>query len=424
MKTFRQGQPLLKLSEALQCIKALQPMSNAQVVIATEDSLGRVLAEDVFADEDLPTFRKSTMDGYGFAEMPVNDQYYPCEAVIEMGRLEAFDLAKDHCVYLPTGGQVPDGINWVLPVEGTRAEAKGVVVTKASLSATHWIAVGEDVQKGKKVLKAGQIIGPMTLGMLALIGRAEVKVYRKLKVGILTMGDELVSPFESCSPGKIRDINQMVLKGLVEKMGAEVVYCMRCKDDREALNQALRTSLSCCDLVISSGSSSMGSADFMPELIDALADDGLLFHGLNIKPGKPVGLGLRGEKRLLALPGNPVSTAMTFVLVAQPLMANMLGLRMQTHCVEAVLTQSCGSDGRETFIPVSLQQVGEQTLAHPHKGKSGLISQIASADGFFAIEAGAVAQKGDKVEVRLFGRDKLILEAVQNPYNPLGGINE
>lgn len=415
MKTFREGQPLLNLSEALKCIEALSPMSNAQELIDSEESLDRVLAEDIYADEDLPAFRKSTMDGYGFAVMPETGKTYSCILTVEMGRLSQETLGPENCIYLPTGGCVPEGVNWVLPVEGVRADSNNITVTKASLSAAHWIVPGEDVQKGLKVLCAGQELGPMALGMLALIGREKIKVYKRLKVGILTMGDELVGSFEACEIGKIRDVNQVVLKSLVTKMGAEVAFSRRCSDDHKILKQALEHSLSMCDLVISSGSSSMGSADYMPELIEALSDEGLLFHGLNIKPGKPVGLGLCGEKPILALPGNPVSTAMTFVLVAQPLMANRLGLKLVEEQREAILTQTCETDGRETFVPVSLQGEGHNLYAIPHKGKSGLISQIATADGFFAIEAGAVAQKGDKVEIRLFGGDKRFVKASQIP---------
>lgn len=410
MKTFRDGSELLNLSEALKLIKQLKQMSTTSVIIPSGESLGRMLAEDVFATVDLPEFSKSTMDGYALSVKPKAGETYLCKGEVLMGQAPTAVLDQSSCIYVPTGAVLPEGTQWVLPVEGCEILNNEIKVGNASMAGTHWINKGEDVISGSRVLSKGQRITPMVMGMLALIGQAEVKVYKSLKIGLITLGDELVGPFEPTAKTSIRDINQVVLQGLAENMGAEVVYTQRCKDSYNEVRQAVESGLEVCDLLISSGSSSMGRSDFIPEIMDELSDEGLLFHGLNIKPGKPVGLGCVGEKRVLALPGNPVSSAMTFVLIAEPLMANLLGLSLETKHIEVILTETCKTDGRETFIPVSIHGNNGQLEGHPHKGKSGLISQIATADGFFAIEAGGIAQKGDMVEVRLLGQDKLFYE--------------
>lgn len=408
MKTFRDGSGLLNLSEALKVINHLKPMSTPSVSIPSGESLGRLLAEDVFATADLPEFSKSTMDGYAFSVKPIESESYLCKGEVLMGQKPSGSLDDKSCIYVPTGAVLPEGTQWILPVEGCEILSGAIKVVKASMAGTHWINKGEDVMSGNRVLNKGQLITPMVVGMLALIGKAEVQVYKRPKIGIITMGDELVGPFETASKTSIRDINQVVLQGLAESIGAEVVYIRRCKDIYEEVRQAVESGLEVCDLLITSGSSSMGRSDFIPEIMDALSDNGLLFHGLNIKPGKPVGLGCAGEKRMLALPGNPVSFAMTFVLIAEPLIANMLGLSLESKCTEVILTETCKTDGRETFVPISIGINNGQLEGLPHKGKSGLISQIATADGFFAIEAGGIALKGDKVEVRLLGQDTFV----------------
>ena len=189
----------------------------------------------------------------------------------------------------------------------------------------HWIDKGEDIASGQLALAKDTKLEPMNLGFLSLIGKNTVRVYKRLKLGILTTGDELVGSFEPAPEGKIRDINQAVLKGLAERIGCEVVYMTRVPDQKHLVEAAMLEGVEAADLLITSGASSMGKADVMPELLAAHSDKGLIFHGLNIKPGKPVGLVTINNKPVLALPGNPVSSAMTFVVVAEALIARLTG---------------------------------------------------------------------------------------------------
>lgn len=424
MKTFKQGEALLNLNEAINLIEALSPLTSRTESVLSVMAIDRMLAEDIVSKAALPEFRKSTMDGYALMQTPECGSIYRCIGTVQMGEVADYLLDLESCVYVPTGGMIPSNATTILPVEGAQINGNDMTVTDPKRCKEHWIIPGEDVTRGQVIFSKGCMLNPMALGMLSLLGIERVKVYRPIAVGILTMGDELVDSFEAQPLGKVRDVNQVVLKALVEKFGAVIGYSKRCPDDKAFVGLALKEALACCDLVITSGSSSMGPADFIPDLIETVADGGLLFHGLNIKPGKPVGLGLVGEKRVLALPGNPVSSAMTFVLVAEPLMASMLGLHLESNTVVGKLMVDCQTDGRETFIPVRLNQENGELLAYPYKGKSGLISQIATADGFFSIEAGKKALKNDKVVVRLFGKDSL--RYVPVAYNPTaeGGYNE
>ncbi len=406
MNTFKQGKGLVSIEEAKVRIHTeIQPLAEFTEVIQAAEALGRVLAEDVYATEDLPAFRKATMDGYTLKLISGDPSKQNYELIGEtvMGSAAALTLTETTAVYVPTGGKLPTEANAVLKVEGSQVIDGQLKVTNLADIGAYWIDKGEDISTGQLALAKGTKLEPMNLGFLSLIGRDQVVVYKQLKLGILTTGDELVGSFEPAPEGKIRDINQAVLKGLAERIGCEVVFTKRVPDQRHLVEAALLEGVATSDLLITSGASSMGKADVMPELLQIHSDKGLIFHGLNIKPGKPVGLATIKGKPVLALPGNPVSSAMTFVVVAETLIAQLTGHASKRVQICGKISATCASqEGKTTYIPVKCVRQGCDWQVNPIFGKSGMISIVAIADGFIALNPGEQLEAGSITEVTLF----------------------
>lgn len=405
MNTFKQGKGLVSIEKAKDLIRQwIEPLADFTETIASKDSLGRQLAEDIRAEEDLPYFRKSTMDGYALlAEDKKPLLLYEIVGEAQMGSDEEQTLGTTTAVYVPTGGRLPENANGVIKVEGTRVLGNQLFIEKDSDFGPHWIEKGEDIKKGELALGLGLKMNPMTLGFLSLLGREHISVKKRLKVAIITTGDELVPSFDTASPGKVRDVNQMVLKGLLAQSDCDVVYSRLVKDEIQLVETALLEAVEAADLVVTSGASSMGKMDVMPDLLEKHSGEGLIFHGLNIKPGKPVGLALVKGKPVLALPGNPVSSAMTFVVVGEAIIARLTGQDLERDKVNGILEKSCSSqEGKTTFIPVRTSTHNGTVVAKPIFGKSGLISILAAADGFVTARPNEHLLAGSVVSITLF----------------------
>ncbi len=403
--TFKKGKALLSFEEAVQVIQSvIEPLPKLEEEISSENSLGRRLAEDIYAHEDLPKFRKSTMDGYAICgEVVESPQGYQIIGQSLMGKRFNDTLNIGQAVYVPTGSELPSGTTAIVKIEGCKVENDHMFVIESSHVGPHWINKGEDIEAGQRALTAGSLIGPMSLGFLSLMGKQRVKVKKKLKIAILTTGDELVPSFEAAPEGKIRDINQAVLKALAVQNECEVVYAKQLPDVKAVLKSEILEGNRRADLVITCGASSMGKMDVIPEILEEISDGGLIFHGLNLKPGKPVGLALISGKPILALPGNPVSSAMTFVVIAEPLIGRLLGREIIRNKISGNLQSACASqEGKATFVPVKVQRLERECRVIPNIGKSGLISIIADADGFIHLKPNQVLDSGSEVEVTLF----------------------
>lgn len=399
MNTFKQGKTLVSLEEAKQLMKGqIMPLFDVFERVKTENALDRILAEDVFAPESLPQFKKATMDGYALGSLGLD--HYKLIKEQKIGQTSNLALADEEAVYVPTGAALPTGTVIFAKVEGCQVQEQILKIQNPQELGPHWIEIGEDVESGELALAKGQKITPMAMGFLSLLGLTEVLVFRKIKIALLTTGDELVPSFDPAPLGKIRDVNQAVLRSLAEACGCQVVWQKLVPDERELVETSMTEALRSADLLITSGASSMGKADVIPELMAKLAKQDLMFHGLNIKPGKPVGLALVDSKPILALPGNPVSSAMTFVVVAEYLLGLLMGRVLERRQMNGILEVDCkSSEGKLTFMPVKLSAEGKVS---PIFGKSGLISIVARADGFIAISPNQALKAGESVAVTLF----------------------
>jgi molybdopterin molybdotransferase len=420
-------QPLIEIEAAKARIRSHfgeRPIKTEEVRLF--DALGRYLAVDLQADQDMPPFDKATVDGYAVSTrtllQTIRDMgakvpgIKPEPALRLLGEVmmgsEAQmspSAAREGCVYIPTGGCLPPGFDAVIKIEETRQEGD-VVYFKNVFSegvsdfvlqpGQNIIRRGEDVRAGDKLIKKGRRLTRYDLGVLGMLGFKDLEVIIPPRLSIATTGDELIDIDAPLSPGKIRDINGTVLSGIARDWGLGPVRLTRLEDTYEAVENYIREEINSCDLLITSGGSSVGKKDYIPQVVDALSDDGLLFHGMNIKPGKPIGVASVQGKPVVLLPGNPVSTVMGFIVLVGELISRF-GFDIQQPFCYAELKEAIGpEDGRTTFHMVRLSE-GEGVLkAVPLKGKSGLITYIANADGYVIapVEGGDVSA-GNQVKV-------------------------
>lgn len=368
------------------------PLSGRAEDIWLGEAIGRVLAEDITAAEYVPDFDRSTVDGYAlraadtFGCSDAVPAILPLCGEVQMGEGAEFALPEGALCYVPTGGAVPKGADCCVMLEYSEDFGDGTIgIAKSGAPGMNMIFRGDDVRPGKTVLSRGRRLSAQDIGALAAIGRTRVPVVKKLRVGIISTGDELVSPEDVPGPGQVRDVNAPMLAAMLAPFGAEAVSFGIVRDDETLLADALQRAAESCDAVLISGGSSVGVKDASCRLIEAMGK--LLLHGIAMKPGKPTILGKTGSgKPVVGLPGHPVAAYFVTRLFVLPLLARLEGRSLAEHTVTARLTESVSANhGRAQYGCVRLERRGAELLAHPIRSKSGLITTLAGADGFFCI---------------------------------------
>lgn len=382
-------------------------------LVPLADALGRVLAEDVYAGEDIPAFRRSTVDGYAVLSkdtaaagesLPV---FLTVRDRIEMGALARVAIRPGECAEVPTGGMLPDGADAVVMVEYAEPfGAEGVALYHGVANGENVVQVGEDAGAGALLLACGRVLRPQDVGALAAAGVDCVPVAAKPRLCILSTGDELVSPGERPTPGQVRDINTHALAAQAAKHGFEVVDTAVLPDDEALLSRRLREAMLDADIIAVSGGSSKGNKDATASAIDAVSEPGVFVHGVALKPGKPTILGYdRASSTILAgLPGHPVSAMMVFELLLNWLLRALTGGERPPAIPARLACNVASSPGKLTCWPVRLElEADGGYTAQPVFGKSGLITTLTGADGYFAVDRDAEGlSAGATVLVHLF----------------------
>ncbi len=355
-------------------------------------ALGRVLAGDIVAEEYVPDFDRSTVDGYA---LRAKDTFGCSDAVpailnlvgeVRMGEDAEISVPRDSCVYVPTGGAIPADCDCAVMIEYTEDYGDGTVgILKPGAPGMNMIFRGDDVFPGKIVLRAGRVLAPQDIGALAAVGKTEVPVCPRLRVGVISTGDELVRADRSPGPGQMRDVNSPMLAALLKDFGAEGIDFGIVADNEELLRERIDAALQVCDAVILSGGSSAGVKDAACRIIGDLGE--LLLHGIAVKPGKPTILGRAGNKPLIGLPGHPVAAFFVAKLFVLPLLARLENRTMRNCPVRARLSESLNADhGRMQINACRLDAKNGRLIAEPIRSKSGLITQLAGADGYLVID--------------------------------------
>lgn len=378
-------------------------------------SLGRILAEEIKAAEDVPGFDRSTMDGFAvrardtYGASEGQPSYLDVCGEVLMGEAPGDEIKIGQARRIATGGMLPPGADAVVMVEYTEElDANTIGVTRPVAPGENVVRRGEDIARGAVAFPAGRLVRPQDLGLLSAIGVTTVKVIPRKRVAIISTGDELVGPEEIPGPGQVRDINSYALYGSVTECGGEPRLYGIVRDNQEELKNILEKALKENDLVLLSGGSSVGTRDVASRAIESLGKPGVLFHGISVKPGKPtVGAVIEG-KPVFGLPGHPASAMVVFELLVAPLFQSGKypesgEEKMLEFPLRAVINRNLRSAaGREDFVRVKLLAWEGSLRAEPVLGKSGLISTMVNANGLARIPAGKEGvEAGEIVEVKL-----------------------
>ena len=379
--------------------------------VKLSEAYGKCLAEDIYAEENIPDFRRATVDGYA---VKASDTQGAGESVpvflsvvdeISIGKPALREIKNGECVYVPTGGMIPDGADAMVMVEYTELFDKRDAAVYSSVSAGNGVVqIGEDAKKGELLLSRGTVLHSAQTGVLASLGKHTVKVYAPWHITIISTGDELAEVGEEKGRCQVYDINTHALYALAKEQGMTVDKAFSVKDEDEKIEQALKDALLCSDIVVISGGSSQGKKDMTADIIDKIAEPGVWTHGLALKPGKPtiVGMDKPSGTLLIGLPGHPVAAIMVFQLLLVWLQKNLRGEK-ETPGVPAVLSSNIpGAAGRAVCQTVKLEKEENGYRAIPVFGKSGLMHTLTQADGYVLVEADKEGiRKGETVYVQL-----------------------
>ena len=323
--------------------------------VSLSAAMGRVLAEDIIATEYVPDFNRSTVDGYA---VRARDTFGCTDAIpailslqgeVLMGQSTELTVQADCCIAVPTGGAVPEGADAVVMVEFTEDYGDGTIgMLKSVAPGQNMIFRGDDVYPGKPVLEKGRVLSSQDVGALAAIGRTQVPVVKKLTVGVISTGDELVPPEQVPGPGQVRDVNSPMLEAMLGTFGVHVINYGIVIDDEELLREKVEKAVAECDAVLLSGGSSVGVKDAACRIIESMGS--VLLHGIAIKPGKPTILGKAGCKPLVGLPGHPVAAYFITKLFVLPLLSELMGRKQTAYTTTAKVTENISANhGRAQY---------------------------------------------------------------------------
>jgi len=399
------------IEEVLEYRTKFAPMETEEVPLT--DAMGRILAEDIHSDIDLPDFPRSIMDGFAvkgastFGASEGNPAYLVVKGSVAMGESSNLSVGPGEAVRISTGGMLPAGTDSVVMVEHTGTiDDTTIEVYRSVAPGQNMVTVGEDIKRGEAILPAGQPIRPQETGLLAALGRQKVGVYKRPVVGIISTGDEIVPVSDVPGPGQIRDVNTYTLMSQVLEVGAVAVPFGIVHDDYDALRTKCVQALEQCDLVLVSGGSSVGARDFTIDVISAMEDSAVLFHGISISPGKPTILARIQQKQFWGLPGHVVSAMVVFSRIVKPFIEYISGrggdVRKEIRLTARLSRNVASAQGRVDFVRVRLFQENGANWAEPILGKSGLISTMVKADGLIEIGMNTEGlDQGAEVEVIL-----------------------
>jgi molybdopterin molybdotransferase len=406
---------VLSVAEALERILARAPLLGRESVPLAA-ALGRVLAEPVVAGREVPPWDNSSMDGYAVRAADTGTAGAGRPVMLRIvgevaaGTVATQELGPGQAYRILTGAPLPRGSDAVVPQEDVRRDDHHVTLEKPVESGAYVRPHGEDIRTGDRMLEAGTVLRPAALGVLAALGRARVDVYRRPTVAVLSTGDELVAPDSPLGPGQIPDSNTYTLCGLVAEAGAVPVSLGIARDRREQLIDRLRQGLQ-SNVIVSSAGVSVGDRDLVRDAAEALGAR-LDFWRVNMRPGKPLTFGRvagpGGERLFFGLPGNPVSSMVTFELFVRPTLRRMGGHRVleRPRVMARALDPIDNPGSRPGYLRVRLESVPGGLGARPTGEQgSGILRSMLLADGLAVLPGDTTVPRGEEVEVILLLSD-------------------
>ena len=395
---------VVPVSKAIAVVKSLARTAGDEHV-PLEHAWGRILADDIRADGDIPGFDRSVVDGFA---VRASDTTGAGEAIpsilrsrgkVEMGRGDKVQIRTGECVYVPTGGVLPKGADAVVMVENSEEVGDEILIKKPVAHGENVLLHNEDFARGDLVLARGRRLFAQDIGMLAAVGCSNVLVFTVPVIGIISTGNELVPVTEVPEQGRVRDSNSFMAGAFVHEHGCTPKYYGIVRDNRDAMRETLDRAVAECDAVLISGGSSKDDRDLTAALIGELGE--VMIHGIAIAPGKPTIIGRCGGKPVVGLPGHPASAFIVLIVIVRHLLDGITGTTAPVQkTVQARLARNVPSSrGREDYVRVQM----ENGAATPLFGKSGLLNTLVQSNGIIRIPAESEGlEEGEQVEVWLW----------------------
>lgn len=402
---------LLTVEEAL--AKVLEPIKTLGIErVDLLSALDRIIAENITAPMDIPLTDNSAMDGYAVRAIDTQKASIDSPALLKViedlpaGYLAKSKVGEGEAIRIMTGATIPEGADSIVMVEVTKSEGELVKIFKAAKSGDHIRAKGEDLKTGDLLITQGTKLTPAEIGVLASIQRPFVKVSRKAIVSILSTGDELVEVEEAVSPGKVVNANSYSLAALVKSAGATAIIQPIARDNEKEIRASIEQALA-ADFIISSGGVSVGDYDYVKPVLEALGTD-LRFWRVSVKPGKPLAFGLLAGKPYFGLPGNTVSSMLSFLLFVQPALKKAMGFLPPWDApkIKVILDTDARSKGdRRTYLRANIHYNQGNFYAHlASKQGSGVLSSMLGANALVILEEGIKEiKKGQEADALVIG---------------------
>lgn len=399
-------QKLTPVDEALHMFfNAVKTKKLKAVNVPLHDALNRVLAEEVIAREDLPRFDRSAVDGYAVRAEDTSkaSQFKPKTLKI----IDKGEVGEKKAKKVWTGNPIPKGADAVVMLENAKLVGDKIEIQVSVTPGENVSKKGEDVRRGEVAVKAGTRLKPHHLGLIGALGISEAQVFEKPKIAVLATGNELIETVDKPRKGQVFEVNRLVISALCSELGAEPLDLGIAKDDFDEICGRLKTGLEMADMVITTGGTSVGVSDLVPEAVNKIGKPGLIVHGIAMRPAMPTALAVANEKPIIILSGNPVAAMFGFEVFARPLICKLLGLKREETrpIIKAEMTKKVTSAlGRKTFVRVHVFQRNAEFFAEPISARgSGIISSMTRANGYVVVpENREGLAEGESVLVRLF----------------------
>jgi molybdopterin molybdotransferase len=379
----------------------------SQVVLPLVDACGRILAEDVIAPDDLPCFDRSAMDGYAvkYVDFMNISQTNPVKLEIVI----TDEIVSGQAKQVWTGSPLPKGADVVIMLENAVTIDKTLEFYAPVVPWLNIIRRGEDVAKGHIVAKEGTRLSPYDIGLAAALGYSSLKVYQKPIIAILATGNEIVAVGAQAGEHQIFDSNTTMLSAMCQELGAETISFGIVNDNVEVISEKISQALKVADALITTGGTSVGSLDLVPDAVNSVGKPGVIAHGLALRPAMPTGVAVLNDKPVMILSGNPVASIIGFEVFGRPAVCRLLGLNKteQRPLLRVTLSRNVSSVlGRRTYVRVLVKLHMDELIAEPVSAKGpSAISTMTKSNGYVVIPENREGLKaGETVLVQMFGR--------------------
>lgn len=380
-----------------------------KIVLSLTDNVvsvcGRVLAEDIVALDDLPCFDRSAMDGYAvrYADFMNASQFCPVKLTV----IDTDEVAVGQAKQVWTGNSLPKNADTVVMLEHVDRDGNILTISSPRIPGVNVIRRGEDIKKGQLIAKEGTRITPYIIGLAASLGYSSLTVYQKPTIAILATGNEIVAVGTQAGRHQIFDSNKLVLSALCQELGAETINFGIVKDNLEDIAGKICQALKVADALITTGGTSVGGLDLVPDAVNSVGKPGVVAHGLALRPAMPTGVAVLNDKPILILSGNPVACIIGFEVFGRPAVCRLLGLNKteQRPLLKGVLARKVsGVLGRKTYVRVLVKLVMDKLLVEPVSAKgSSALSTMTKSNGYVIIpEDREGLKEGETVLVQMF----------------------